>query len=116
MAVMTLQSRLNLIAGILLGFAPSSTPHCLKCGASKNIVWHHPYGRKHVLEIVVPLCRTCHTGRWGIHAALAQAKVDLRYTPDKTERNDRALRACLVFIWWLNEQPEVSEKSRGTIQ
>ncbi len=109
MAVMTMKGRLELIAGILLGFAPVATvPCCLKCRSTQNIVWHHPYGEKHVSEILVPLCRACHTGRWGIHAALTQAKVDLQYTPDKTERNSRALLSCLVFIWWLNEQPEVS--------
>jgi len=114
MALMTLEGRLELIAGILLGFAPSATETlcCLKCGSVKNIVWHHPYGEKHVSEIRLPLCRTCHIGRGGIHTALTQAKVDLQYTPDKIERNRRALLACLVFIWWLNERPEVSGNRR----
>src|SRR2546427_5629208 len=113
MALITLEGRLDLIAGLLIGFAPTPTaPHCLKCRSTQNIVWHHPYGRNHAPELRLPLCRTCHTGRWGIHAALAQAKVDLRYTSDKTERRRRALRAILVFLWWLNEQPEVSGSRR----
>src|SRR5262245_29530745 len=102
MALVRLDERLEMIWKLLLGF-PISIRGCLKCGSSQHIEMHHLYGRKHVLEVEVPLCQECHRGRWGIHAALSQAKVDLRHAPDENERRRRARRALLVFLWWLDE-------------
>jgi len=112
MALMTSQDRTELMAGLLLSF--TSVPllrRCMKCGSSGNIEWHHVCGRNHDYKFlagerghVVPLCRTCHRGRWGIHKALAQARIDLHYTVDQNERNQRAWRAFLVFLWWLDER------------
>ncbi len=113
MALMILEYWTALATGPLPVFTPmTGTPYCLKCGSTQNIVGHHPYGKKQVPEILVPLCRTCHTGHGGIHTALTQAKVDLRYTSDKIERGRRAKRALCVFLWWLEEKPEVSGNRR----
>ena len=115
MALMTSEDRSDLIARLLLGFAPIEPICCWKCGSINNIEWHHVCGRNHDPEFlvgergcVVPLCRTCHRGRWGVHRALDQAKVDLRYTPDETERKRTARRAFLVFLWWVDEQLQLN--------
>src|SRR5215510_5337216 len=102
MALMTSEARYELISKLLPDFAPlAPMPCCIRC-SSEHIEWHHVYGRNHDPGFlaggegcVVPLCRACHRGRWGIHRALDQAKVDLRYTPDKIERSRRAWRASL---------------------
>src|ERR1700674_3164469 len=108
MALLTLKKQIEHITGLLLDIAPTTdTPTCLKCG-SYNIEMHHPYGRNHVPEVVVPLCRPCHRGRWGVHAAMTQAKIDLQYAADRNERDKRALRAVKVFLWCLDEPSEVS--------
>jgi hypothetical protein len=93
----------------------------MKCGAIKHIEWHHVCLRNHDPEFiagkrgyVVPLCHLCHRGRWGIHNALTQAKVDARFTPDKIERELRAWRAILVFLWWLVEPLEPNQVTEHT--
>jgi hypothetical protein len=113
-AVMNSENRSRLMAKFLLGLEPKVLVRCcMKCSSIENIEWHHICGRNHDHEFlagerghVVPLCRTCHRGRWGIHSALAQAKVDLRFTPDEVERQLRAWKAILVFLWWQDEHLE----------
>ena len=120
MALMTSEDRTDLIASVMFDLAPfASIPLCMKCRFSKHIEWHHVCGRWHDPEFlagkrghVVPLCYTCHKGRWGIHTALAQARIDLQYTADENERSQRALRAVLTFLWWLDEQAE-SDRREG---
>jgi len=114
MALMTSEGQYELMARLLLDVAPiAPMPCCMRCGSVKHIEWHHVFGRNNDPEFlasekghVVPLCRPCHRGRWGIHRALDQAKVNLGYTPDRIDRGRRARKAWLVFLWWLDEQLE----------
>jgi hypothetical protein len=118
MALMNSQNRTELITRLMLNLVPiASTSPCTKCRSTRNIEWHHVCGQQYDPEVllgrrgyIVPLCRLCHRGRWGIHKALAQARIDLQYTADENERNQRAWRAFLVFLWWLDERLEPDSK------
>ena len=111
MALMTSEYRSDLMIRLLRGLPPPAVARlCMKCGSTRRIEWHHVCGRQHDAEClagkrghVVPLCHSCHKGRWGIHKALTQAKVKMEYTPDGIERKLRARRAFLVFLYWLDE-------------
>ena len=124
MALMTLEKyRSDLMRKLLRGSPlPALARRCMKCGSTKRIEGHHVLGRQHDAEClagkrgrVVPLCHSCHKGRWGIHKALAQAKVKLEYTPDPIERKLRARRAFLVFLYWLDEPSEPNHSSNQTV-
>jgi hypothetical protein len=123
MALMTSEYRSDLMIRLLRGLPPPALARrCMKCRSTKRIEWHHVCGQQLDPEClagkrgrVVPLCHSCHKGRWGIHKALTQAKVTLEYTPDDMDRKLRARRAFLVFLWWLDDPSEPNHSSNQTV-
>lgn len=71
---------------------------CL-CGSSKDVEWHHLGGRNHVVWFLAPLCREHHVE---LTTMLHRAGVEMRYTPDSSERMRRARLATYVFLWFLD--------------
>lgn len=76
---------------------------CMFCGNAEQIEWHHLGGRQHMATFTVALCRPCHVA---LTKALGQGRVDMRYTPDPTERLRRILRAVAIFLWQAAEESD----------
>lgn len=73
---------------------------CSICGRKLQIEEHHVAGRRHDVELTVPLCTPCHDR---VTDELRRAGVDMRSTRDSVERVRRALKATSVFLRLLAE-------------
>jgi hypothetical protein len=73
---------------------------CLLCGRRIEIEQHHTAGRRHDLELTVPLCRACHAQAT---ENLRRGNVDMRRATNSVERVRRALKATAIFLWMLAE-------------
>jgi hypothetical protein len=80
---------------------------CALCGSIQDVELHHVGGQNHIAWFTVPLCKKHHDR---ITAALRQAGVEMRFTPDRQERLSRVRMATLVFLWMLEEIARKAEQ------
>lgn len=74
--------------------------HCVFCGSTVDIEFHHIGGRNHVFWITAPLCRAHHVQ---LTDKIRLAGIDMRFTSDVRERFAQARMATFVFLWTLEE-------------
>lgn len=73
---------------------------CVLCGSSDSVQRHHVGGRFHVAWFTMPLCRKHHEK---VTAFLRASDIDMRYTPNASQRIIRVLQALVVFLWMVLE-------------
>jgi len=74
---------------------------CFVCGSQKHLERHHLGGRNHFPLFTITLCR-CHHRE--LTHYITRARVDMRYTRNKIERQRRAFHAYSVFHWYMSKQ------------
>jgi hypothetical protein len=74
---------------------------CFICGSQEYLERHHLGGERHFPDFTITLCRFHHRE---LTHYITWAKVDMRYTRNKIERQRRALLAYSVFHWYMTKQ------------
>ena len=71
----------------------SNRAGCVICGSHRNLQWHHIGGKRHLVWVMMPLCRAHHEQ---FHRLIKG--VDLQYTSDPVKRLIRASIAINIFL------------------
>jgi hypothetical protein len=74
---------------------------CFICGSQKYLERHHLGGRNHFPYFTITLCR-CHHRE--LTHYITWARIEMRHTRNKEERQRRALQAYSVFHWYMTKQ------------
>jgi hypothetical protein len=74
---------------------------CFICGSQKLLERHHLGGKNHFPYFTITLCRSHHRE---LTHYITWAKIEMRHTRNKEERQRRALQAYSVFHWYMTKQ------------
>jgi hypothetical protein len=85
---------------------------CFICGSQEHLERHHLGGRKHFPYFTITLCRSHHRE---VTRKITLARVDMRPTKNKVERQRRALLAYSVFHWYMSKQQLVAYPQRSKL-
>jgi hypothetical protein len=85
---------------------------CFICGSQKLLERHHLGGKNHFPYFTITLCRSHHRE---LTHYITWAKVDMRPTRNKIERQRRALLAYSVFHWYMTKQQLVAYPQRSKL-
>jgi len=76
--------------------ARSRKSHCVICGSTDQVQWHHIGGENHVIWIRAPFCLK-HHDEFHLRLRLGESEV-LLYTSDEHERHRRARQVMLAVL------------------
>jgi hypothetical protein len=89
----------------------STELHCVICGGTDRVQWHHIGGRNHVAWITAPLCLK-HHDEFHLRLRLGESEV-LLYTSDEQERHRRARQLMLAALAMLEHHRKNRKLCKG---